>query len=138
MPPSARLSERGAAVFRLATVAIAGSSTALVLVSVVASGFTNAPLQVYRSTADLDAAAACCGLDWTKYVETDPRYFRPTEVDYLLGDSSKAREKLGWKPRVNFEELVRMMMAHDLELAKQEVTLAAAGHKVFQRGVSHA
>src|SRR5579864_156147 len=86
----------------------------------------------------LDAAAACCGLDWTKYVETDTRYFRPTEVDYLLGDSSKAREKLGWKPRVDFQELVRMMMDHDMELAKQEVTLAAAGHKVFQRGVSHA
>lgn len=86
----------------------------------------------------LDAAAACCGLDWTKYVETDPRYFRPTEVDHLLGDASKAREKLGWKPRVKFVELIRMMMDHDLELAKQEVTLAAAGHKIFHRGVSHA
>jgi len=86
----------------------------------------------------LDAAAACCGLNWTKYVETDPRYFRPTEVDHLLGDSSKAREKLGWEPRINFDELIRMMMDHDLELAKQEVTLAAAGHKIFQRGVSHA
>ena len=86
----------------------------------------------------LDAAAACAGLDWTKYVETDPRYFRPTEVDYLMGDSSKAREKLGWKPRVDFQSLVRMMMEHDMELARQEVTLAAAGHKLFQRGVSHA
>jgi len=87
----------------------------------------------------LDAAAACCtSLDWTKHVETDPRYFRPTEVDYLLGDPSKARERLGWTPRVGFEELVRMMMEHDLELAKQEVTLASAGHKVVQRGVSHA
>lgn len=94
---------------------------------------------VAHSVGDfLDAAAACCGLDWTKHVETDPRYFRPTEVDYLLGDSSKARERLGWKPQVDFERLVRMMMEHDLELAKQEVTLAAAGHKLFQRGVSHA
>jgi GDPmannose 4,6-dehydratase len=92
-----------------------------------------------HSVADfLDAAGACCGFDWTQYVETDPRYFRPTEVDYLLGDSSKAREKLGWKPSVNFEALIRMMVDHDLELAKQEVTLAAAGHKIFQRGASYA
>jgi GDPmannose 4,6-dehydratase len=86
----------------------------------------------------LDAAAACCGLDWTRFVETDPRYFRPTEVDHLLGDSSKARAKLGWKPRVGFEELVRMMVEHDLELARQELTLTTAGHKIFQRGASHA
>ncbi len=85
----------------------------------------------------LDVAASCCGLDWTKFVEIDKRYLRPTEVDYLLGDASKAREKLGWEPRVSFEELVRMMVEHDLELAKQEVTLSNAGHKIFQRGVSH-
>ncbi len=86
----------------------------------------------------LDAAGACCGLDWTQYVEIDPRYFRPTEVDYLLGDSTKARQKLGWKPRVGFQELVRMMMDHDLEMASQEVTLARAGHKVIPRGTSYA
>jgi GDPmannose 4,6-dehydratase len=86
----------------------------------------------------LDAAAACCGLDWTQHVEIDRRYFRPTEVDYLLGDSSKAREKLGWKPRVGFEELVRMMVEHDLELASQEVTLTRAGHRVIPRGSSYA
>ncbi len=86
----------------------------------------------------LDAAAACCGLDWTQHVEIDPRYFRPTEVDYLLGDSSKARAALGWKPRVGFEELVRMMVEHDLELASQEVTLARAGHRVIPRGSSYA
>ncbi|MGA2598483.1 MAG: GDP-mannose 4,6-dehydratase [Bryobacteraceae bacterium] len=86
----------------------------------------------------LDAAAACCGLDWTLHVEIDRRYFRPTEVDYLLGDSSKAREKLGWKPRVGFEELVRMMVEHDLELASQEVTLTRAGHRVIPRGSSYA
>jgi len=86
----------------------------------------------------LDAAAACCGLDWTQHVEIDPRYFRPTEVDYLLGDSSKARAKLGWKPRVGFDELVRMMVEHDLELASQEVTLARAGHRVIPRGSSYA
>src|SRR5579872_3959637 len=79
----------------------------------------------------LDTAASYAGIDWTKHLETDTRYFRPTEVDYLLGDASKAREMLGWKPRVSFEELVRMMVDHDLELAQQELTLATAGHKVF-------
>jgi len=83
----------------------------------------------------LDVAAAHCGLDWTEYVETDPRYFRPTEVDALLGDASKARNRLGWRPRVTFEELVRMMIDHDVELARQERTLVAAGHTVRQ-GVS--
>ena len=72
----------------------------------------------------LDLAAAHCGVDWRSHVERDPRYFRPTEVDYLQGDASKARLKLGWQPRVSFEELVRMMMEHDLELARQEQTLA--------------
>ena len=76
----------------------------------------------------LDLAAAHCGLDWTRHVETDPRYFRPTEVDYLMGDASKVRRLLGWKPRVSFEELVRLMVDHDLELASQEQTLATAGH----------
>jgi GDPmannose 4,6-dehydratase len=85
----------------------------------------------------LDLAGAHCGLDWTRYVETDPRYFRPTEVDYLLGDASKARRLLGWKPRVSFEELVRLMIEHDLELARQEQTLANAGHRVVVRGSSH-
>jgi GDPmannose 4,6-dehydratase len=85
----------------------------------------------------LDLAGAHCGLDWTRYVETDPRYFRPTEVDYLLGDASKARRLLGWKPRVSFEELVRLMVEHDLELARQEQTLSKAGHRVVVRGSSH-
>jgi len=85
----------------------------------------------------LDVAAACCELDWKKFVESDARYFRPTEVDYLLGDASKIANKVGWKPRIGFEQLVRMMMEHDLELARQEQTLAKAGHKVVLRGASH-
>jgi GDPmannose 4,6-dehydratase len=85
----------------------------------------------------LDVAAACCDLDWKKYVETDPRYFRPTEVDYLRGDASKAREQLGWTPKVKFKDLVHLMVEHDLELAQQERTLASAGHRVVVRGVSH-
>ena len=85
----------------------------------------------------LDVAAACCGLNWKEFVESDARYFRPTEVDYLLGDSSKITGKVGWKPRIGFEKLVRMMMEHDLELARQEQTLAKAGHRVVLRGASH-
>ncbi len=72
-------------------------------------------------------------LDWEKYVEIDERYFRPTEVDALCGDASKAREKLDWAPKVDFPTLVRMMVDHDMELAKQEATLRAAGHEVGLR-----
>lgn len=82
----------------------------------------------------LDLAAAHCGVDWSQHVETDPRYFRPTEVNALCGDASKARSRLGWGPRVPFEELVKMMVDHDLELARQERTLTSAGHKVIHHG----
>ena len=85
----------------------------------------------------LDEAADCAGLNWHDFVENDPRYLRPTEVDALHGDGSKAREKLGWRPRVGFEELVRRMVEHDLELARQERLLAGAGHKNAPRGISH-
>lgn len=85
----------------------------------------------------LDLAADRCGLDWKKFVELDPRYLRPTEVDFLLGDSTKARQQLGWRPKVTFEQLVRTMVEHDIELALQEQTLARAGHKVVLRGTSH-
>jgi GDPmannose 4,6-dehydratase len=60
-------------------------------------------------------------LDWHKHVETDPRYLRPAEVDLLQGDASKARRVLGWRPRVNFEQLVEMMVGADLELAQREL-----------------
>jgi GDPmannose 4,6-dehydratase len=59
-------------------------------------------------------------LDWKEFVEIDARYFRPAEVDLLLGDASKARRKLGWEPKVGFEELVKLMVDHDLKLAKEE------------------
>ena len=61
------------------------------------------------------------GLDWKKYVEIDKRYFRPTEVDVLLGNSAKARKVLKWKPKVNFKELVHMMVDADLELTRKIV-----------------
>ncbi len=67
------------------------------------------------------------GLDHNKYVVIDQRYFRPTEVDVLLGDSTKARKALGWRPKVAFDQLVDMMIAADLELAKKEKTLVDAG-----------
>jgi len=74
------------------------------------------------------------GMDWEEHVLIDPRYYRPTEVDFLQGDPSKAMQKLGWTPRVAFEELVHRMVSHDLELAKQERTLVDAGHLVTVRG----
>jgi GDPmannose 4,6-dehydratase len=58
-------------------------------------------------------AFAAAGLDWREYVEVDPRYFRPAEVDYLLADASKARRVLGWEPTVSFEEIVRIMVESD-------------------------
>src|SRR5437870_2887516 len=68
----------------------------------------------------LDEAFGYLDLDWKEFVETDPRYFRPAEVDMLVGDASKARRMLGWEPKVSFKELVRLMVDHDLELARQE------------------
>jgi GDPmannose 4,6-dehydratase len=63
----------------------------------------------------LDVAFRHAGIDdWTPYVRQDPRFYRPAEVDLLIGDSSKARRQLGWKPLVSFDELVRMMYEHDL------------------------
>jgi GDPmannose 4,6-dehydratase len=77
-----------------------------------------------------ERAFARAGLDWRRHVEIDPRYFRPAEVDLLLGDSTKARQKLAWVPQVGFEELVRMMVEADLEAARRERTLVEAGHAV--------
>jgi len=81
----------------------------------------------------LDEAFGHLGIDWRAYVEVDPRYFRPSEVDHLQGDASKARSELGWEPKVRFDALVRMMVDHDLELARQERTLREAGHQPATR-----
>lgn len=62
----------------------------------------------------LDEAFGHLDLDWKRYVEIDSRYFRPAEVDQLLGDSTKAREKLGWEPSVSFAQLIQIMVDHDL------------------------
>jgi GDPmannose 4,6-dehydratase len=74
---------------------------------VIATGESHAVREV------LDVAFGTLGLDWKPHVEIDPRYYRPTEVDHLLGDASKAREKLGWQPRVRFKELIEMMVRAD-------------------------
>jgi len=72
----------------------------------------------------LDQTFAILNLDWQKYVHVDPRYFRPTEVDLLLGDPSKARRTLHWKPRVSFKQLVKMMVDSDLAIANRERLIA--------------
>ncbi len=66
-------------------------------------------------------------------VRVDPRYFRPTEVETLLGDSTKARTRLGWKPRCTFAQLVKEMVAADLESAKRDSVVAGAGYRVATR-----
>jgi GDPmannose 4,6-dehydratase len=63
----------------------------------------------------LEEAFSLVNLDWEKYVEIDPRYFRPAEVDLLLGDATKAKQKLGWTPKTSFKELVRIMVEADLK-----------------------
>jgi GDPmannose 4,6-dehydratase len=69
----------------------------------------------------LDAAAEHLGVDWEKFIEIDPRYYRPAEVDALCGDASKAREKLGWEPTVTFTELVQLMVDDDVKLLEDEL-----------------
>jgi GDPmannose 4,6-dehydratase len=81
---------------------------------VLATGETHSVRQL------LDEAFGYASLDWNEYVKIDERYFRPSEVDFLLGDASKAREKLGWEPSVRFPELVRMMVDHDRERRQTE------------------
>jgi len=70
--------------------------------------------ETYSVRDFLDNAFELVGLDWKKHVEIDPKYFRPTEVDLLIGDPKKAKEKLGWKPRTTFKELVQLMVIEDL------------------------
>lgn len=72
----------------------------------------------------LDEVFGYLELDWKEYVEIDPKYYRPTEVDILLGDPSKAKRVLGWSPKVGFKELARIMADADMELARQEKVIA--------------
>ena len=84
----------------------------------------------------VELAFAAAALDWRRHVEIDSRYFRPTEVDALRGDPTKAREVLGWEPRVTFSELVKMMVEHDIELARRERTMNQAGFADPARGAA--
>ncbi len=77
-----------------------------------------------------EKAFARLDLNYKDYVEIDPRYYRPAEVDLLLGDPAKAKRQLGWEPQVTFDELVNMMVDADLELARREQSLIKAGHDV--------
>ncbi len=70
----------------------------------------------------LEAAFAHAGLDWRKYVEIDPNYYRPTEVDLLIGDYSKAKKKLGWEPKTRFVDLVKLMVDADVQRLKDHQT----------------
>ncbi|RPF47017.1 GDPmannose 4,6-dehydratase [Thermodesulfitimonas autotrophica] len=82
----------------------------------------------------LEEAFSYAGLDWREHVEIDPRYFRPTEVEFLLADASKAREKLGWSPKVTFKELVRIMVDADIEAAG--LTPPGEGKRILQEKFS--
>ena len=76
---------------------------------VIATGETHSILEF------LDEAFGLVGLDWHNYIGIDPRYFRPAEVEHLCGDATKAKESLGWKPRVQFKDLVRLILIEDLK-----------------------
>jgi GDPmannose 4,6-dehydratase len=76
--------------------------------------------ETYSVREFLELAFSCLDLDYREFVEFDPKYTRPSEVDVLLGDASKTRATLGWKPDVDFRGLVKMMIEHDLELARRE------------------
>jgi GDPmannose 4,6-dehydratase len=89
--------------------------------------FVVATGETYSVREFVQRVFAKLNLDYNKHVVVDKRYFRPTEVDVLLGDATKAKKILGWQPKVTFDKLVDMMIAADLELAKKEKTLLDAG-----------
>ena len=92
----------------------------------VADDFVLATGEMHSVREFLQIAFDAVGLDWEKYTRHDSRYERPSEVDQLLGDSTKARKVLGWEPKVKFRELVKMMVDADLELARKEAAFANA------------
>ncbi|MFD2264870.1 GDP-mannose 4,6-dehydratase [Lacibacterium aquatile] len=93
--------------------------------------------EAYSVKEFVELAFGKAGLDWQKYVEIDPRYFRPTEVDYLLGDPTKCKTKLNWKPKTSFDQLVTMMVEQDVDLAAREKTLIDAGFKANGGAARH-
>jgi GDPmannose 4,6-dehydratase len=81
----------------------------------------------------LDEAFGYLGMDWTKYVEIDPRYYRPTEVAALCGDASKARQQLRWQPKVGFSQLVRMMVDADVESELLHTNSTPNKHELLEK-----
>ena len=98
--------------------------------------FVVATGETYSVRKFLTVAFDKADLDWEQYVSIDGRYFRPTEVDLLLGDPSRAKENLDWSPKVGFDDLVGMMVEHDMELARRERTLLDAGHDISLEGIA--
>lgn len=92
----------------------------------VADDYVIATGQTHTVEQFLDAAFSHAELDWRRYVGTDPRYFRPTEVELLVGDSSHARKTLGWTPRTDFRQLVRQMVEADLQAVRAGAVATAA------------
>jgi GDPmannose 4,6-dehydratase len=76
----------------------------------------------------MDVVFGLLDLDWQKFVEIDPRYYRPAEVDLLLGDARKAQRQLGWEPKVDFKQLAHMMVEADMKLAQREKVIKDSGH----------
>jgi GDPmannose 4,6-dehydratase len=89
--------------------------------------------ETYTVRDFLDQAFKHLGIDWKKHVEIDPRYYRPTEVDVLMGDSSKARKKLNWRPKMKFADLVRIMVDADLRAESEKPSSAIASHELLGR-----
>ena len=83
--------------------------------------------ETYTVKEFLMEAFDAVNLDWKEYVETSKKYYRPNEVNYLLGDSKKAQKELGWKPETSFKNLVKMMVDSDIQLAKREQVLIKEG-----------
>ena len=86
--------------------------------------FVIATGETYSVKCFLEKVFGYLNLDWNEFVRIDPVYFRPAEVELLLGDSTKAREKLGWEPSVSFDELVKMMVDGDMKIAEHEKIIA--------------
>ncbi len=89
--------------------------------------FVVATGEAYSVAQFLDKAAGFLDMDWKSVVEFDPRYLRPAEVDYLLGDPTKAKQAFGWEPEVSFDQLVKMMVDSDMMKAQQEKVIREAG-----------
>jgi GDPmannose 4,6-dehydratase len=91
--------------------------------------------EAYSVREFAERAFGLVGLVADDFITVDPRYFRPAEVDFLLGDAEETRKLLDWQPKTDFSGLVQEMVDHDLELARQERTLVDAGHHVSLKGV---